>query len=184
MNGKPNNFFRKGFNNRKKEREHRINEEITHQTVRITGEGVESKVCEMSEALRIAKDMGVDLVEVVPNAQPPVCWAINYQKFVYEKKKKEKDNKGKKSELKEVRLSQNIGDHDFNFKLKHAEEFLKNGDKVKVAIKFKGRSVVFKEQGEMVMAKFALALEEVGRVEQLPKMEGKNMYMFLVQKKK
>jgi translation initiation factor IF-3 len=184
MNGKP-NFFRKGFNNRKKEREHRLNEEIKHRTVRIVGEGVESKVCDISEALRISKGVGVDLVEVVTHAQPPVCRVIDYQKFLYEKKKKEKDiNKGKKSEVKEVRLSQNIGEHDFNFKAKHAEEFLKDGDKVKVAMRFKGRSIVFKNQGEMVMAKFALALEEFGKVEQLPKMEGKNMYMFIVPKKK
>jgi translation initiation factor IF-3 len=183
MNGKP-NFFRKGFNNRKKEREHRINEEITHRTIRITGDGIESKICDISEALKISTEMGVDLVEVVPHAQPPVCRVIDYQKFLYEKKRKEKDSKGKKSEMKEIRLSQNIGDHDFNFKLKNAEEFLKDGDKIKVAIKFKGRSIVFRQQGEMVMAKFATALEETGRVEQLPKMEGKNMYMFIVPKKK
>lgn len=178
------NYIRRGFNNRTKQREHRINDEITHTTVRIVGDGIESKVCDISEALKIAVNAGVDLVEISPEAQPPVCKVIEYQKFAYEKKRREKDNKGKKSEMKEVRLSQNIGDHDFNFKVKHAEKFLKEGDKVKVSIRFNGRSIMFKERGELVMAKFATVLEETGRVEQLPKMEGKNMYMFIVPRKK
>lgn len=170
---------------RRNERTHRINSEITHQNVRVVGEGVEPKVCSISEAIKIAQDMGVDLVEIVKDSNPPVCKVIAYQKFAYENKKKEKDkNSGKKSELKEIRLGPNIGDHDFGFKVKQAEKFLNAGDKVKVTMKFHGRMIVHKEQGNLVMLRFAEALLDAGKAEQLPKMDGKFMMMFLVPKKK
>jgi translation initiation factor IF-3 len=170
---------------RKNERTHRINEEIKHQSVRVVGEGVESGIYHIGDAIKMAKDLGVDLIEIVSDSNPPVCRVIEYQKFAYEIRKKEKDkSSGKKSELKEIRLSPNIGDHDFGFKVKQAEKFLKNGDKVKVTVKFHGRMIVHKEQGNLVMLRFAEALSEVGKAEQLPKMDGKFMMMFLVPKKK
>ena len=171
---------------RRNERIHRINGEITHHSVRVVGEGVEAGIYTIAQAIKMAQDIGVDLVEIVRDSNPPVCRVIEYQKFAYENKKKEKDknSSSKKSEMKKIRLSPNIGDHDFGFKAKQAEQFLKDGNKVKVSLKFKGRMIVHNEQGRLVMLRFAEALVNSGTAEQLPKLDGKFMFMFLVPKKK
>ncbi len=133
----------------------------------------------------IAKDLGLDLVEISPNASPPVCKIIDYKKYLYEQKKKQKEIKAKSAKviIKEIRLGPNIDDHDFNFKLKHAQKFLQDGAKVKVDVFFKGRSIIYKEKGEIILLRFAQELEEFGKVENLPKMEGKRMIMIIVPKK-
>ena len=133
------------------------------------------------EALKLAEEQGLDLVEISPTAKPPVCKIIDYQKFLYEKKKKEKELKSKqaKTVVKEVRFGPNTDDHDFEFKLKHAEKFLKEGSKVKAYVHFKGRSIAYKEKGEIILLKFADALSELSKVEQLPKLEGNRMFLFL-----
>ncbi len=133
----------------------------------------------------IANDLGLDLVEISPNASPPVCKVIDYKKYLYEQKKKQKEIKAKSAKviLKEIRLGPNIDDHDFNFKLKHAQKFLQDGAKVKVDVFFKGRSIIYKEKGEIILLRFAQELEEFGKVENLPKMEGKRMIMIIVPKK-
>jgi translation initiation factor IF-3 len=135
--------------------------------------------------LDIANDLGLDLVEISPNASPPVCKVIDYKKYLYEQKKKQKEIKAKSAKviLKEIRLGPNIDDHDFNFKLKHAQKFLQDGAKVKVDVFFKGRSIIYKEKGEIILLRFAQELEEFGKVENLPKMEGKRMIMIIVPKK-
>jgi translation initiation factor IF-3 len=135
----------------------------------------------LEEALKIAEGLGVDLVEVVPTADPPVCRAIDYQKFLYEKKKKEKELKSKqgKQVVKEIRFGPNTDEHDFEFKLKHAIRFLEEGDKVKAFVHFKGRTIAYKEKGEILLLKFAQALEPYGKVEMLPKMEGNRMFLFM-----
>lgn len=183
----PNNqpFQRKPFIKRR-EKLHNTNEEIKAHTVRVTGDDIESKVCSISEALALAKEAGCDLVEIAPQANPPVCRIVEYQKFLYEKKKKDKENKKNavKAELKEIKMTPNIGEHDINFKVKNAIGFLEDGDKVKLTVMFKGRGVIFKDQGEVVLLKFAQALSENGKVEQMPKLEGKNMSMFITPKKK
>lgn len=181
-----NNQPYKGNFRRRNERTHRINGEITHHSVRVVGEGVESGIYTIADALKIATDLGVDLIEIVKDSNPPVCRVVEYQKFAYENKKKEKDkNSGaKKSELKEIRMSPNIGDHDFGFKTRQAEQFLKDGNKVKVTLKFKGRMIVHQEQGKLVLLRFAEALLDAGKAEHLPKLEGKFMSMFLIPKKK
>jgi len=131
--------------------------------------------------LKIAEALGVDLVETVPTAEPPVCRAIDYQKFLYEKKKKEKELKSKqgKQVVKEIRFGPNTDEHDFEFKLKHAIRFLEEGDKVKAFVHFKGRTIAYKEKGEILLLKFAQALEPYGKVEMLPKMEGNRMFLFM-----
>ena len=133
----------------------------------------------------MADDQGLDLVEISPSANPPVCKIIDYKKFLYDKKKKEKEIKAKSAKVvvKEIRLGPNIDDHDFNFKLKHAQKFLNDGAKVKVDVFFKGRTIVYKEKGEFVLLKFAQELADLGKVEQLPKMEGKRMIMIIAPKK-
>jgi len=148
----------------------------------LVGENIESDVYDLSEALRIADEMGLDLVEIAPNVDPPVCKVVEYQKFLYEKKKKEKELKAKtaKSVLKEIRFGPNTDDHDFNFKVKHAVKFLEDGAKVKAFVHFKGRSIAYKEQGEIILLKFAQALEEYGKVEMLPKLEGNRMFLHMV----
>lgn len=132
----------------------------------------------------MAYDQELDLVEITPNADPPVCRIIDYQKFLYQQRKKQKEIKAKAAKVvvKEIRFGPNTDDHDFNFKLKHAENFLKEGSKVKAFVFFKGRSILFKEQGEILLLRFAQELEEVGKVEQLPKLEGKRMIMFIAPK--
>lgn len=133
------------------------------------------------EALAKAQEIGLDLVEIAPNAEPPVCRIVDYQKFLYEKKKKEKETKAKsaKQVLKEIRFGPNTDEHDFNFKVKHAIKFLEEGAKVKAYVHFKGRSIAYKEKGEIILLKFAQALEEYGKVELLPKLEGNRMFLHL-----
>lgn len=135
--------------------------------------------------MRIADEQNLDLVEISPKADPPVCRIVDYQKFLYQLKKKEKEQKAKSAKVvvKEIRFGPQTDEHDYNFKLKHAEEFLKEGSKVKAYVFFKGRSIIYKEQGEALLARFALALEKYGKVEQLPKLEGKRMILFLAPKK-
>ncbi|MFI5219339.1 MAG: translation initiation factor IF-3 [Bacteroidia bacterium] len=166
----------------KKEDEHNINGRIKAPRVRLVGENIKSDIYSISDALKIAEDLGVDLVEIVPTADPPVCKVIEYKKFLYEKKKKEKELKSKtaKSVLKEIRFGPNIDEHDFNFKLKHAIKFLEEGAKVKAFVIFRGREMAYKEQGEIILLKFAQALEEYGKVEMLPKLEGNRMFLHMV----
>jgi translation initiation factor IF-3 len=153
--------------------------------VRVVGENVETGIYNLKEALRIAEEQGLDLVEISPAANPPVCKVVDYKKFLYERKKKQKEIKAKSAKVivKEIRLGPNIDDHDFNFKLKHAIKFLQDGAKVKVDVYFKGRTIIYKEKGEFVLLKFASELEEFGKVEQLPRLEGKRMIMVVAPKK-
>lgn len=153
--------------------------------VRLVGDNVEQGIYPFKEALRIADEQNLDLVEISPNAEPPVCRILDYQKFLYQKKKKEKEQKAnsKKIEIKEIRFGPQTDEHDYQFKLKHAIEFLKDGNKVKSYVFFRGRSIVFKEQGELLLSRFAHDLEEVGKPEALPKLEGKRMIMILAPKK-
>jgi len=145
--------------------------------VRLVGENITVGVYPIQEALRMAQDQALDLVEISPNADPPVCKIIDYNKFLYEKKRKEKEMKAKSkaSEVKEIRFTPNTDDHDFDFKAKHAEKFLKDGDKVKAYVQFKGRAIQFRERGELLLLKFAERLNEFGVLEGMPKMEGKRM---------
>lgn len=154
--------------------------------MRLVGENVKVDVYPVREALRIAQEQGLDLVEISPNADPPVCKVVDYSKFKYEQKKKQKEIKSKavKVVVKEIRFGPNTEEHDFNFKLKHAVNFLQEGAKVKATVFFPGRTIVYKERGEILLLKFAQALEEVGKVEQLPKLEGKRMSMFIQPKGK
>jgi translation initiation factor IF-3 len=169
-----------------KEMPNRINEKIVGvREVRLVGDNVEQGVYSYQEAIRMADDQNLDLVEISPNAEPPVCRIVDYQKFLYAKKKKEKEAKAnqKKMEVKEIRFGPQTDDHDYNFKLKHAQGFLKDGNKVKAYVFFRGRSIVFKEQGELLLARFAEDLAEFGRPEAVPKLEGKRMILFLSPKK-
>ncbi|MBQ8100038.1 MAG: translation initiation factor IF-3 [Paludibacteraceae bacterium] len=169
-----------------KEDPHRINDKIRGvMEVRLVGENVEQGIYPFKEAMRIADEQNLDLVEISPKAVPPVCRIVDYQKFLYQLKKREKEQKAKSAKVvvKEIRFGPQTDDHDYNFKLKHAQEFLKEGSKVKAYVFFKGRSIVYKEQGEQLLARFALDLEEYGKVEQLPKLEGKRMILFLAPKK-
>jgi len=153
--------------------------------VRLVGENVQIGIYNIKDALRLAEEQGLDLVEISPTANPPVCKVVDYKKFLYERKKKQKEIKAKSAKIvvKEVRLGPNIDDHDFNFKLKHAIKFLEEGAKVKVDVFFKGRMIIYKEKGEYVLLKFAAELEEYGKVEQLPRLEGKRMIMVVAPKK-
>lgn len=168
------------------EEPYRVNERILASKVRVVGENIKVDVYPTSVAIKMAQEQGLDLVEISPNADPPVCKVIDYSKFKYEQKKKQKEIKAnaQKTILKEIRFGPNTDDHDFNFKLKHAENFLKEGAKVKAYVHFAGRSIVYKERGEILLLKFAQALEEMGKVEQLPKLEGKRMYMMMAPKGK
>jgi translation initiation factor IF-3 len=154
--------------------------------VRLVGDNVEMNVYPIREALTKAEELGLDLVEISPNAEPPVCKIIDYKKFLYEQKKREKAMKAKASKVvvKEIRFGPNTDDHDYDFKKKHAEKFLKDGAKLKAYVFFKGRSIVYKEQGEILLLKLAQELEDIGKVEQMPKLEGKRMTMFLAPKTK
>jgi len=164
---------------------HRINEKIRAEEVRLVGENVTVDIYPISKALEIASDLGVDLVEISPNATPPVCKAMDYKKFVYEQKKREKNIKSKASKVvvKEIRFGPNTDDHDYNFKKKHAENFLKDGAKLKAFVFFKGRSIIYKDKGEILLLRLAQDLEDYGKVEQMPKLEGKRMTMFIAPKK-
>lgn len=164
--------------------QHRINRLIRVPQVRLVGDNVEIGVYETRKALEMAEELGLDLVEISPKADPPVCRIIDYKKFLYEKKKKEKEIKSKalKTVIKEVRFSPETDDHDFDFKAKHAENFLKEGAKVKAYVQFKGRSILFKERGELMLLKFAQRLEEWGSLEYMPKLEGKRMMVMITPK--
>ena len=169
-----------------KEDPHRINDKIRGVfQVRLIGDNVEQGIYSYQQAMRMADDQNLDLVEIAPTANPPVCRIIDYQKFLYAQKKKQKEAKAnqKKQEVKEIRFGPQTDDHDFNFKLKHAQGFLKEGNKVKAYVFFRGRSIVFKEQGELLLARFADELAEYGKPEAMPKLEGKRMIMFLAPKK-
>ena len=163
-----------------------INERIRAREVRLVGENVEQGVYSTHEALRIAEEQGLDLVEISPNAVPPVCRIIDYQKFLYQQKKRLKEQKAKSTKVvvKEIRFGPQTDDHDYNFKLKHAKGFLEEGAKVKAYVFFKGRSILFKEQGEVLLLRFANDLEDYGKVEQMPVLEGKRMIIMLTPKKK
>lgn len=165
--------------------QYRVNEQIHVREVRIVGDDVESKVYPTWKALQIAESKGVDLVEISPNAAPPVCRLIDYSKFLYQQKKRMKEIKAKqvKVEVKEIRFGPQTDDHDYNFKLKHAQEFLEAGNKVKAYVFFRGRSILFKEQGEVLLLRFANDLEDYGKVEQMPVLEGKRMTIFIAPKK-
>src|SRR6478735_222969 len=162
---------------KEQQQEHRTNNMIRVPEVRLVGENIEPGIYAIADALRIAQDLHLDLVEISPGATPPVCKIIDYNKFLYNEKKKKKETKAKSktSEVKEVRFTPNTDDHDFEFKVKHAEKFLKDGDKVKAHVQFKGRAIMFKERGELLLLKFANRLKDVGALEGLPKMEGKRM---------
>jgi translation initiation factor IF-3 len=166
------------------EEPYRINERIQAREVRVVGENVEQGVFSIQQALAIAKAQSLDLVEISPNAVPPVCRVIDYSKFKYEQKKKQKEIKSnaQKVVIKEIRFGPNTDDHDFEFKLKHALTFLKEGAKVKAYVHFVGRSIVFKDRGLQILERFSKGLEEVGKIEQEPKLEGKRMIMFLAPK--
>lgn len=152
--------------------------------VRVVGENIKVDVYPIQQAIKLALEQGLDLVEISPNADPPVCKVVDYSKFKYEQKKKQKEIKAKtqKVVVKEIRFGPNTEEHDFNFKVKHAENFLKEGSKVKATVTFFGRSIVYKERGEILLLKFAQALEEQGKVEALPRLEGKRMSMLLMPK--
>ncbi len=153
--------------------------------MRLVGDNVEVAVYPLKQALAIAEDLGLDLVEISPNAEPPVCKVMEYKKFVYEQKKREKAMKAKATKvvIKEIRFGPNTDDHDYEFKKKHGEKFLKEGAKLKAYVFFKGRSIIYKDQGEILLLKLAQELEEFGKVEQMPKLEGKRMTMFIAPKK-
>ncbi len=165
---------------------HRINSAITTPEVRVVGEKVEDGVYSIQEALRMASNLDLDLVEISPNASPPVCKVIDYSKFRYEQKKREKiiKNKSQKVLVKEIRFSPNTDDHDFDFKLKHARKFLESGAKLKGTLRFSGRELMFKDRGQILLLKFAQSLEDCGVVEQMPKLEGRRMTLFIAPKNK
>ena len=170
--------------NDKLKNQFRVNEQIRVREVRIVGEDG-SEVVPTRKALDMAHQKGVDLVEISPNAQPPVCRLIDYSKFLYQQKKHQKEMKQKqvKVEVKEIRFGPQTDEHDYQFKLKHAREFLNEGNKVRAYVFFRGRSILFKEQGEVLLLRFANDLEEFGKVEQMPKLEGKKMFLYLAPKK-
>ena len=170
--------------NDKMKNQYRVNEQIRVREVRVVSEGG-STVMATRSALEMAREQGVDLVEISPNAQPPVCRLIDYSKFLYQQKKHAKEMKAKqaKVEIKEIRFGPQTDEHDYNFKLKHAQEFLTEGNKVRAYVFFRGRSILFKEQGEVLLLRFANDLEEYAKVEQLPKLDGKKMFLYLAPKK-
>lgn len=163
---------------------HRINEYIIADPVRLVGDNVEQGVTDLKEALKLAVEQELDLVEVSPKANPPVCKVVDYRKFLYDQKKKAKELKAtqSKTDIKEIRFGPNTDEHDVNFKLKHAEKFLEEGHKVRAYVFFRGRTIVFKERGELLLLQFADKLSEVAKLEQLPKMEGKKMIIVLAPK--
>ncbi|MBM3420798.1 MAG: translation initiation factor IF-3 [Bacteroidetes bacterium] len=179
-------FNRQGRNQPQRQALHRINNRITARVVRVVGEGIEQQVMSIQDALKLADEMELDLVEISPTADPPVCKITDYQKFLYQLKKKQKEMKAKAAKIvvKEIRFGPNTDEHDYNFKLKHAIKFLEEGAKVRAYVFFKGRSILFKEQGEVLLLRFASDLEEYGKVEQLPRLEGKRMIISLAPKKK
>jgi translation initiation factor IF-3 len=169
---------------REQQQEHRTNQMIRVPQVRLVGDNITVGVYPIQDAMRMAQEQGLDLVEISPQADPPVCKIIDYNKFLYEKKRKEKEMKAKSksAEVKEIRFTPGTDEHDFDFKSKHAEAFLKEGNKVKAYVQFKGRAIMFKERGELLLLKFAERLAEVGQPEALPKMEGKRMLIIFAPK--
>ncbi len=188
--GGPGGFNKGGFNRGRfaprKEPEHRINHLIRVPQVRLVGDNVEVGIYSLQDALRLSQEQGLDLVEISPTVDPPVCKIIDYNKFLYDKKKKEKEMKAKSkvSEVKEIRFTPNTDDHDFDFKAKHAIEFLKEGNKVKAYVQFKGRAIQFQDRGQLLLLKFAERLAEIGVLENLPKMEGRRMLAMFAPKGK
>lgn len=165
--------------------QYRVNEQIRVPEVRVVGDNVEQGIYPIQEALHMAEDRGLDLVEIAPSAKPPVCRIIDYQKFLYQQKKRQKELRAKSTKIvvKEIRFGPQTDDHDYNFKLKHAKNFLEEGAKVKAFVFFRGRSILFKEQGELLLLRFANDLEDYAKVEQLPVLEGKRMSIILAPKK-
>ncbi|MEX2336581.1 MAG: translation initiation factor IF-3 [Fulvivirga sp.] len=176
-------FQRRGYRGRVEE-PYKVNSKINARQVRVVGENVKVDVYPIEQALKMAREQNLDLVEISPKADPPVCKIIDYSKFKYEQKKKQKEIKAKaqKTVIKEIRFGPNTEEHDFNFKVNHAQKFLQEGAKVKAYVHFVGRTIVFKERGEILLLRFAQALEDYGKVEQLPKLEGKRMTMFIAAK--
>ena len=166
------------------ENPHKINGDITANEIRLVGDNVEVGVYPLNKALEIAREQELDLVEISPKAVPPVCKVIDYKKFLYEQKKREKVIKAKATKvvIKEIRFGPQTDDHDFEFKKRHAEKFLKEGAKLKAFVFFKGRSIVYKDPGEILLLRLAQELEEFGKVEQMPQLEGKRMTMFIAPK--
>lgn len=164
--------------------QYRVNEQIHVREVRVVSEDG-SEVMPTRKAMDLARQQGVDLVEISPNAQPPVCRLIDYSKFLYQQKRRQKEMKQKqvKVEVKEIRFGPQTDEHDYQFKLKHAQEFLLEGNKVRAYVFFRGRSILFKEQGEVLLLRFANDLEEYGKVESMPALEGKKMFLYLAPKK-
>ncbi|MDM9632641.1 translation initiation factor IF-3 [Robiginitalea aurantiaca] len=163
-----------------------MNDKITVSEVRLVGENVEMGVYPTRKAMEMAEEQGLDLVEISPKADPPVCKVIDYKKFLYEQKKRDKAMKAKATKVivKEIRFGPNTDDHDYDFKKKHAEKFLKEGAKLKAYVFFKGRSIVYKDKGEILLLRLATDLEDFGKVEQMPRLEGKRMTMFIAPKAK
>ena len=176
---KQGNRQQKGAQN--KTAQHAINEQIRAKEVRLVGDNVEQGIYPIEKALRIANEQELDLIEISPNAEPPVCRVLDYQKYLYQQKKRQKEQKAKAAKIviKEIRFGPQTDDHDYNFKLKHAIGFLKEGSKVKAYVFFRGRSILFKEQGEVLLLRFANDLEEYGKVEMMPVLEGKRMTIML-----
>jgi translation initiation factor IF-3 len=181
---RPGGTFNRG--RRSLEPEHKINNRIQAQQVRLVGENIQVGVYSISEALKIAQEQEMDLVEISPNADPPVCRVVDYKKFLYEQKKKKKEQKANqaKQDVKEIRFGPNTDEHDFEFKYKHAENFLSEGHKVRAYVFFKGRAIVYKERGEVLLLQLAQRLQEIAKVEQLPRLEGKKMFLMLSPKGK
>ena len=179
------NDNKKHSSNHNSRDQHRINEAITAREVRLTGDNVNQGIYPIQEALRIADRAGLDLVEIAAEANPPVCREIDYQKFIYQKKKKLKEQKSNsvKVVIKEIRFGPQTDDHDYNFKLKHARSFIGEGSKVKAYVFFRGRSILFKDQGEVLLLRFATDLEDIATVESMPSLEGKRMFMMLAPKR-
>jgi len=180
-------FENKGrFDKNRNQDAHRVNDRIFAKEVRVIADGVEPAVYPIAKALEMAREMELDLVEISPNAVPPVCKLVDYKKFLYDQKKKQKEIKAKaqKVEVKEIRFGPNTDEHDFDFKVKHAIKFINEGSKVKAFVFFKGRAIVFKDRGEILLLRMAQALEDIAVVESMPKLEGKKMIMFLTPKKK
>jgi len=171
----------------KKEVSYRTNRQIRVPEIRLVGDNVEPGIYDTKEAMLMANEMNLDLVEISSNAKPPVCRIIDYQKFLYDKKKKEKEmqkkQKANQMQMKEIRMTPNTDDHDFDFKLKHAIKFLQDNNKVKVTIFFKGREIMFRDKGEFMILKFVEALKDYGVAESMPKLEGKRMSLFVKPKK-
>jgi translation initiation factor IF-3 len=186
---RPNNGLKPGFISRGRkslEPEHKLNMNIRAREIRLVGDNVESGVYSTQEAIKIANELELDLIEISPNAEPPVCKIADYKKFLYEQKKKKKELKAnsQKQEIKEIRFGPNTDEHDFEFKLRHAEKFLNEGNKVRAYVFFKGRAIVYKERGEVLLLQFAQKLAEIGKVEQLPRLEGKKMFLLMAPKGK